>query len=164
MSKITVDDIRGAYLAYREKNLDRNDNSEVLEKSIFELSDELKSLTDAKKAAEQQVKNLNQEIRKVDSQLTGLMLASETQNFTRNGTLFYLSTSKKASMIAELKDVLFATLKEKGFGSLVTETVNGNSLSAFVKEQISQNENILPKWLDGLVNIYEKIGVSIRKH
>ena len=46
----------------------------------------------------------------------------------------------------------------------MVETVNPSSLSAFVKEQISENENELPKWLDGLINIFEKNTVSTRKY
>jgi len=41
--------------------------------------------------------------------------------------------------------------------------VNANSLSSFVKEQIEENNDTLPEWLDGLVNVYEKSTVSVRK-
>lgn len=51
----------------------------------------------------------------------------------------------------------------EGFGDLVYETVNANSLSAFVKEQIEENGDVLPEWLDGLVNVFEKTSVSLRK-
>ena len=43
------------------------------------------------------------------------------------------------------------------------ETVNANSLSAFVKEQISENGDELPDWLNGLVNVFEKTTVGVRK-
>ena len=43
------------------------------------------------------------------------------------------------------------------------ETVNANSLSAFVKEQISENGDTLPDWLNGLVNVFEKTTVGVRK-
>ena len=55
-------------------------------------------------------------------------------------------------------------LKDAGYGDLVIETVNPGSLSAFVKEQILENENELPSWLDGLVNVFEKNTVSTRKY
>ncbi|MDR1364060.1 MAG: hypothetical protein LBJ32_00265, partial [Oscillospiraceae bacterium] len=69
----------------------------------------------------------------------------------------------KASPIASLKDELFKNLKEQGYGDLVYETVNANSLSSFIKEQISENKDKLPIWLDGLINLYEKVSVSVRK-
>lgn len=43
------------------------------------------------------------------------------------------------------------------------ETVNANSLSAFVKEQVAENGDMLPDWLDGLVNVFEKTTVGVRK-
>ena len=54
-------------------------------------------------------------------------------------------------------------LREAGFGDLVYETVNANSLSAFVKEQIMENGDALPAWLDGLVTVFEKTTVGVRK-
>lgn len=49
------------------------------------------------------------------------------------------------------KEELYAALKENGYGDMVYETVNANSLSAFVKEQISENQDTIPDWLNGLV-------------
>ena len=132
------------------------------ENLMFDLADQLKSLKDQKKQKEFELKNIGEMIFEIESALSQLMVMKKTQNFTRNGTTFCLTTSTKASAIAGLKDVLYDTLKKQGFGSLVTETVNANSLSSFVKEQISENENALPEWLDGLVNIYEKISVGVR--
>ena len=38
-----------------------------------------------------------------------------------------------------------------------------NSLSAFVKEQMADNDDVLPEWLDGKVNVFDKVTVSLRK-
>ena len=65
--------------------------------------------------------------------------------------------------MAESKTKLYQALKRKGYGDLVYETVNANSLSAFVNEQISENNEELPRWLNGLVNVYEQTKVSVRK-
>ena len=46
---------------------------------------------------------------------------------------------------------------------MITETVNANSLSSFVKEQIAENGDELPGWLRGLVNVFEKTTVGVRK-
>ena len=91
------------------------------------------------------------------------MVETETQNFTRAGTMFSLTTKTCASAVAGHKDELYSALKENGFGDLVYETVNANSLSAFVKEQIAENQDNVPDWLNGLVNVYEQTSVSVRK-
>ncbi|MDJ0304752.1 hypothetical protein [Dehalobacter sp.] len=130
---------------------------------MFELADTLKELKEAKKQAEQDVKDINAKIDETDYALSELMAETETQSFTRSGTMFYLTNATRASANAEKKAVLYDTLKNNGFGVLVYETVNANSLSAFVKEQMSDNADLLPDWLDGLVNIYEKTTVGVRK-
>ena len=91
------------------------------------------------------------------------MASTETQSFQRAGTLFYLTTKTYASANKEQKDELFDALRNEGYGSLITETINANSLSAFVKEQMSENDDILPEWLDGKVNVFDKVTVGIRK-
>jgi hypothetical protein len=137
---------------------------------VFELADELKALRDHKDALEAELKQVNMDIDSVDELLSGLMLDTETQNFTRAGTMFCLTTRIRASATEGMKDELFAALRSEGFGDLIYETVNANSLSAFVKEQIAENageslddSDALPDWLDGLVNVFKKTTVGVRK-
>ena len=135
------------------------DNSE----KMFELADRLKALRDEKKDAEQRVKELNAALDETDAALAQLMTDTETQNFTRSGTMFYLTNTTRASATADRKDELFEALRAEGYGGLVYETVNANSLSAFVREQISENDDVLPDWLEGLVSVFEKTTVGVRK-
>ena len=130
---------------------------------LFALADHLRELKETKKYAEQELKEITAEIERVDAALAELMVTSETQNFTRNGTMFCLTSTTRASAAAGRKEELFTALRSAGFGDLVYETVNANSLSAFVKEQTTENEDVLPNWLDGLVNVFEKTTVGVRK-
>lgn len=135
----------------------------AIENKMFQLADRLRELKEAKKHVEQQVKDINSKIDETDYALSELMAESETQSFTRSGTMFFLTTTTRASALSEKKTELYEVLKEKGFGDLVYETVNANSLSAFVKEQTVENEDLLPDWLDGLVKVFEKTSVGVRK-
>ena len=130
---------------------------------MFELAERLRQLRDEKTEADQRVKDLNKEIDDTAFELSELMAASETQNFTRDGMTFYLKTNTRASGVAGLRDELHTALKQQGFGDLVYETVNANSLSSFVKEQMEDNGEALPDWLEGLVNVYEQTTVGLRK-
>lgn len=129
---------------------------------MFTLADRLR---DEKAEADKRLKEIKEEMDEVDYQLSELMAESETQNFTRAGMMFCLTTKTHASASASAgrKEELFAALRGEGYGDLVYETVNANSLSAFVKEQISENGDALPAWLDGLVNVFEKTTVGVRK-
>ena len=130
---------------------------------LFALADELRELKETKKRLEDDLKAVGFDIDRVDADLAKHMIDAETQNFTRNGTMFCLTNSTRASATAGRKNELFESLREAGYGDLVYETVNANSLSAFVKEQTTENGDILPEWLDGLVTVFEKTTVGVRK-
>lgn len=129
---------------------------------IFSLADRLKDLKQHKKELESEIKALNAEIEETEAKLAELMLEEEMQNFTRNGRMFYLNTKVYASAVAERKAELYEWLKENGYGNLVYETVNANSLAAFVREQLEEADE-LPEGLAEMVNVFEKTTVGIRK-
>ena len=130
---------------------------------MYELAEQLKTLRDEKKETEQRVKDINAALNDVEYRLATMMADTEMQNFIRAGTMFSLTHKTRASAAVDRKDEMYAALKSEGYGDLVYETVNANSLSAFVNEQIAENDEALPEWLEGLVNVYEQIKVSIRK-
>ena len=130
---------------------------------LFALADELRELRETKKRLEDELKAVGLEIDRVDTSLAQRMSDTETQNFTRNGTMFCLISTTRASATAGHKDELFEALRTAGYGDLVYETVNANSLSAFVKEQTTENGDTLPEWLAGLVTVFEKTTVGVRK-
>ena len=121
---------------------------------LFALADELRELKETKKRLEDELKAVGMEIDRVDTILSQRMADTETQSFTRNGTMFCLTNTTRASASAGRKDELFEALRTAGYGDLVYETVNANSLSAFVKEQSTENDDALPPWLDGLVTVF----------
>ena len=55
--------------------------------NMYELAEHLKQLREEKKNAEQRLKEINAEIEQADYQLSMLMAETETQNFTRAGTI-----------------------------------------------------------------------------
>lgn len=130
---------------------------------MFMLADKLKELKERKNELAEETKENNEEIEKVEYKLSQLMAESETQSFQRAGTLVYLCTKVYASAEKDKKDELYQALKDEGYGSLITETINANSLSAFVKEQMADNDDVLPEWLDGKVNVFDKVTVALRK-
>jgi len=131
--------------------------------NIFSLADQLKELKDRKKDLDTEVKALNAEIEKLDMELSDAMAEAECERFSRNGSTFYLNTRHFASPVAGRKDEMITALKDNGYGDIVTETVNANTLSSFVKEQMMLNADEVPLWLSDVINTYEKVSVGIRK-
>jgi len=140
-----------------------------MEKGMFALAEELKFLRDHKSALEDEVKVTNGKIENVTADLTAAMVENETPSFTHKQFQFSLSTRMFASANKDNKDELYEALRENGYGDLVYETVNANSLSSFVKERMEEfseandGEDGLPPWLEGKVNVYDKISVKVAK-
>ena len=134
-----------------------------MSEELFTLADRLRALRDEKAEADQRLKELNAAIDEAEYRLSEMMAESETQNFTRAGMMFCLTTKTRANAAPGRKDELFDALRAEGYGDMITETVNANSLSSFVKEQIAENGDELPGWLHGLVNVFEKTTVGVRK-
>ena len=135
-----------------------------MEKSvIFEMADRLKSLKKQKKDLEDSVKAIGSEIEELDRQLSDAMAETQLDSFSRNGSTFYLHSRLYASPSTGRKDAMMQALKQNGYGSLVVESVNANTLSSFVREQMEANEGNIPSWLGDTVSTYEKISVGIRK-
>ena len=136
----------------------------MAEKSkIFMLAEQLKAAKDKKKELEDMVDTITAEIEKLDKQLSDEMAKEECPNFTHNGSTFYLTSRLYASPKAGGKEALFAALRAKGFGDMIKEGVNANSLSSFVKEQRELNKEEIPEWIAEVVNTFEKITVGITK-
>ena len=60
-------------------------------------------------------------------------------------------------------DVDFTARGKGGHASAPPKDAPIDRLSAFVKEQIAENGDALPEWLDGLVSVFEKTSVGVRK-
>jgi len=130
---------------------------------MFALAEQLKTLKEQKRATEEELREINDKIDETEYHLSELMAETETQNFTRAGVMFYLTSTTRASAAAGRREELYLALKKRGFGDLIYETVNANSLSAFVREQIAENNGELPTWLSGLVNVFEQFSVGMRR-
>lgn len=134
-----------------------------MENRIFDLADQLKAAKDKKKELDAESKELGAKIEELDLALSDAMADAECERFSRNGSTFYLNTRLYASPIAGQKEAMFQALKENGYGGLVTETVNANTLDSFVKEQMAENNDEVPAWISEVVNTFEKVSVGIRK-
>ncbi len=133
------------------------------ESQIFELADRLKALQERKKDLDEQSKAIASEISDIDTKLSDAMAEGEIERFSRNGSTFYLKSRLFASPAAGKKDGMMQALKDNGYGSIVTETVNANTLASTIKEYQEQTGETLPDWLSEYVSLYEKTTVGIRR-
>ena len=133
----------------------------MTETKMLELADQLKKQRDEKNAVDFSLKELNKEIELTEQELIQQMTTEECESFKRNGVTFSLVKKEYPSAVPEKKSELYDIMKEQGFEHLFT--INTQTLSATLKELKANNEDILPEWLDGLVQITEKASIQVRK-
>lgn len=130
---------------------------------MLQAAELLKQLRDQKDDLEERLKKVNASIDEAEKDLSDMMAEAETPNFTHSGFMYILTTKTRASARAGMKAELFAALRENGAGDMIQETVNANTLSSYVKEQMSENGDKVPDWLDPYVSVFQPTGVSVRK-
>jgi len=145
--------------------MDKRKTDNRITQQLFEVADDLKASRDQKKKLEAEIGKLTRKIEALDLVLSNIMADAELDNFSRNGITYYLKSQLFASPRLGQREELMKALRDHGFGSLIIETVNAQTLASFCREQIrlSGREEKLPEWLDEFVSTYEKISVGIRK-
>ena len=134
-----------------------------MDNKIFDLADQLKAAKDKKKELDTLAKEVSAEIERLDLELSDAMTEAECERFSRNGSTFYLSSRLFASPVAGRKSDMLEALRANGFGEIVTETVNANTLASFIKEQREFNNDEIPEWISEVVSVFEKVSVGVRK-
>jgi hypothetical protein len=127
----------------------------------FELAERLAQLHDEKADLQAELKSINAEFDELEAQLAEDMLTTESGGFNYKGRNFVLCRKEHISENKEARDELYGELKKRGHGDLFT--VNAQTLGRQVKDWTEANEGIMPEWLDGLLNIYTKNEIQIRK-
>ena len=132
-----------------------------MDNRLLELSDKLKDLRMQKSELDLQTKGVNQEIENVMTEMIGIMTTEEVTSFNRNGTTFSLVTTEYPAPEPDKKGELWEAMKANGYEDLFT--INSQTLSATVKELISENGGVLPEWLTGLIKVAEKNSIRVAK-
>ena len=125
------------------------------------LADRFKELRDKKAALQDELKALQAELDQAEAALVEALTTEECSGFKRNGFGFSLVVKEYPGAIPELKAELYDAMKKHGFEHLFT--INPMTLSGTVKELKSNNDDVLPDWLEGLVRIYEQPSITVRK-
>ena len=127
------------------------------------LIDDLQDLKNQKEELENSLKAVSAELEEVEKQVVENFITAEVDSVKRNGKTYSLKNDLYTSPIAEEKDNLFEALRKNEAGELIQETVNANSLRAFVKELKGDNDGDIPEWIAPFINVVEKTKISVRK-
>lgn len=115
----------------------------VDEPMLKTLASELETLRESKQDIDEELKRINARLKELEETLIpeemrrlGLIGADNKGSFTTaNGGSVYLRTDVYASVNKAKEDELFTWLRDTGNDALIKETVNAQTLRAFVREQ-----------------------------
>ncbi len=129
--------------------------------TMFELSDKLMALKQAKADLAEQEKELKAKLSAVEMELADLMLENELQRFNRNGVTFSYKVTPQAGAKAGMQPEVAQWLKENGYAAIVKEAVNHMTFRATVREMIEAGG--VPDGLAEMISVYEQVSVGTLK-
>lgn len=133
----------------------------MADSKMLTLADELKELRDKKADLDYQTREVNGQIEGIEQELIQEMTNEECESFKRNGVTFSLVVKEYPAAVPEMKGELYEKMKSMGFEHLFT--INTQTLQATLKELKSNNDDVMPEWLDGLVKVAEKASIRVAK-
>jgi hypothetical protein len=126
------------------------------------LADQLRALLDKKERQKRVAHDLDNDIETAEQRLIKEMRSSGKEQIIRAGYEYSPVTKLKASVLKGQRERLHVALRKKGHGGMIFESINPNTLSAFVEKQMGKSKK-LPVWLSSLVSACEQTTLSVRK-
>ena len=125
-------------------------------------------LLDKKDQLAQDTKDNNAAIEKLKAEIAEMMIDEDIPSQGYGDYVYSLQDKIKYSKRgeAELQEKgldFFEVLREQGFGDIIKETVNANTLQSTMKAVADENDGELPPELDEIVSSYEMTDISRRK-
>ena len=129
---------------------------------LMELAEKLLQIRDLKSKAESEAKEYSKEQEQIEIEMLQIMTDIEIDAFkTTTGVHFSVVKKEFKTANPERKEELYDQMKANGYDHLFT--INANTLQATVKELTQENDGVMPEWLDGLINTYEKQSIRVKR-
>ena len=135
---------------------------------LTEMLAQYEVLIDKKDQLAQDTKDNNAAIDKLKAEIAETMIDEDIPSQGYGDYVYSLQDKIKYSKRgeAELQEKgldFFEVLREQGFGDIIKETVNANTLQSTMKAVADENDGELPPELDEIVSSYEMTDISRRK-
>lgn len=135
---------------------------------LTEMLAQYEVLLDKKDQLAKDAKDNNAAIEKLKAEIAETMIDEDIPSQGYGDYVYSLQDKIKYSKRgeAELQEKgldFFEVLREQGFGDIIKETVNANTLQSTMKAVADENDGELPPELDEIVSSYEMTDISRRK-
>lgn len=135
---------------------------------LTEMLAQYEVLLDKKDQLAQDTKDNNAAIDKLKAEIAETMIDEDIPSQGYGDYVYSLQDkikySKRGEVELQEKGLdFFEVLREQGFGDIIKETVNANTLQSTMKAVADENDGELPPELDEIVSSYEMTDISRRK-
>lgn len=135
---------------------------------LTEMLAQYEVLLDKKDQLAQDTKDNNAAIDKLKAEIAETMIDEDIPSQGYGDYVYSLQNkikySKRGETELQEKGLdFFEVLREQGFGDIIKETVNANTLQSTMKAVADENDGELPPELDEIVSSYEMTDISRRK-
>ena len=135
---------------------------------LTEMLGQYEELLDKKDQLAKDTKDNNAAIEKLKAEIAETMIDEDIPSQGYGDYVYSLQDKIKYSKRgeAELQEKgldFFEVLREQGFGDIIKETVNANTLQSTMKAVADENDGELPPELDEIVSSYEMTDIARRK-
>lgn len=135
---------------------------------LTEMLGQYEELLDKKDQLAKDTKDNNAAIDKLKAEIAETMIDEDIPSQGYGDYVYSLQDKIKYSKRgeAELQEKgldFFEVLREQGFGDIIKETVNANTLQSTMKAVADENDGELPPELDEIVSSYEMTDITRRK-
>jgi hypothetical protein len=128
-----------------------------MDNELVQLGQKIYDLIQKKVILEVQVDKLTEELNIEQAKMIDTMESLQVKNIRLDDIgMFYLASSIYPKVLDQ--QLLFDDLRSRGDGSLIKETINSNTLRAYIKECMD-NKNEVPKGIE----IYAETKLRLKK-
>lgn len=120
-------------------------------------------LRNEKAELEAKLKKVKDELAVVEERIIETMIQTGFEGGRFSGTTIYTYNDVRASAKAGQMERLCGIMRELGFGDIVKERINGNTLTSTIKSIMETDGDELPEELREVLNIMVKPKVGYRK-
>lgn len=137
------------------------------EKPLFESAHKLAALKEEKTSLAAEIKDVNEQIEKVEKEMLQAMTDLGVGNFKLEDVgIFYVTIKEFPNILNE--EAFFQWLKEQGDDSIIQRKINHMTLYKYWKEKSEwwkiEKEEELKEKLKDIVSVFEKPSISLRKN
>ncbi|MCM3746565.1 hypothetical protein M3223_04270 [Paenibacillus pasadenensis] len=131
-----------------------------MQNAVTGYAEQLVKVREEIETAESVLKGLGEKKAEIEQGMFAMMVEEGIDGIKHGGFSFSPSVRPFASLSAETKEEAFDWLRENGYGDLIKEAVNANSLTSLYKE-LGADE--APEEFLALLNVHNKQQINVRK-